>query len=56
MTVATVTNDATGVVIDASSPPAMLKISAESRIKLQLHYLAGRLNGVLLGDGTAFLR
>ena len=52
MTVATVTNDATGVVVDASPSAAPAKINAESRIKLQLHDQGGRLNGVLLDDGT----
>jgi hypothetical protein len=50
--VSTVTNDATGVVVDAGPSATPSKINVESRIKLQLHDTGGRLDGVLLDDGT----
>ncbi len=52
LTVATVTNDTTGAVVDADPSATSSKISVESRIKMQLHDPEGRLNGVLLDDGT----
>jgi hypothetical protein len=52
MTVVTVTNDTTGMVVDAGPPVAPSPMNDESRIKLQLHDPDGHLNGVLLDDGT----
>lgn len=52
MNVVTITNDATGMVVNASPLPAPSKISDESHIKLPLHDMEGHLNGVLLDDGT----
>jgi hypothetical protein len=52
MTVSAVTNDATGLVIDVRPPAPSVRITVESRVKLQLHNPDGHLDGVLLEDGT----
>ena len=46
------TNDATGAVVDTRPPGPPQQLDDESRIKLQLHDPDGHLNGVLLEDGT----
>jgi hypothetical protein len=50
--VVSVTNDATGAVVDVRPPGPPQQLDDESRIKLQLHDPDGHLNGVLLEDGT----
>ena len=52
VTAVAVTNDATGAVIDTSPPEPPRRMNDEGRVKLQLHDRQGRLNGVLLEDGT----
>jgi hypothetical protein len=52
MIVSSVTNNATGVVVDAGPPAPPQRLDDESRVKLQLHDPDGRLNGVLLEDGA----
>jgi len=51
MTVLAVTNQSTGVVVDAGATFAPSQMNDEGRIKLQLHDPDGVLNGVLLDDG-----
>jgi hypothetical protein len=46
------TNDATGAVVDTRPPGPPQQLNDESRIKLQLHSPDGHLNGVLLEDGV----
>lgn len=53
VTALSVTNDATGAVLETTQggkPPQ--RLDDESRVRLQLHDPRGRLNGVLLEDGT----
>ncbi len=52
VTAISVTNDATGAVVDTGphGPPKLL--DDQSRVKLQLHDPRGHLNGVLLEDGA----
>jgi hypothetical protein len=52
VTAITVTNDATGLVVDARPPGPPMQLEDDSRVKLQLHDPDGHLNGVLLEDGT----
>ena len=46
------TNDATGAVVDMRPPGPAQQLDDESRVKLQLHDPDGRLDGVLLEDGA----
>ncbi len=52
VTAVSLTNDATGAVVDTRPPGPPQPLDDESRIKLQLHGPDGRLNGVLLEDGA----
>lgn len=52
VTAVSLTNDATGAVVDARPPGSPQQLNDESRIKLQLHSPDGHLNGVLLEDGV----
>ena len=52
VTAVSLTNDATGAVVDARPPGPPQPLDDESRIKLQLHGPDGRLDGVLLEDGA----
>jgi hypothetical protein len=47
-----VTNDATGAVVEMGPPGPPQMLDDESRVKLQLHDPDGHLNGVLLEDGA----
>jgi hypothetical protein len=52
VTAVSLTNDATGAVVDTRPPGPPQQLDDESRIKLQLHDPDGHLNGVLLEDGA----
>jgi len=52
VTAVSLTNDATGAVVDTRPPGPPQPLDDESRVKLQLHGPDGRLNGVLLEDGA----
>ena len=52
VTAVSLTNDATGAVVDTRPPGPAQQLDDESRIKLQLHDPDGHLNGVLLEDGA----
>jgi len=52
VTAVSLTNDATGAVVDTRPPRPAQQLDDESRIKLQLHDPDGHLNGVLLEDGA----
>ena len=52
VTAVSLTNDATGVLVDTRPPGPPQQLEDESRIKLQLHGPDGHLNGVLLEDGA----
>ena len=52
VTAVSLTNDATGAVVDTRRPGPAKQLDDESRIKLQLHDPDGHLNGVLLEDGA----
>ena len=52
VTAVSLTNDATGAVVDTRPPGPAQQLDDESRVKLQLHDPDGHLNGVLLEDGA----
>jgi hypothetical protein len=52
VTAVSVTNDASGAVVETGSPGPPKQLDDESRVKLQLHDPDGHLNGVLLKDGA----
>ncbi len=52
VTAVSLTNDATGVVVDTRPPGPPQPLDDESRVKLQLYDRNGHLNGVLLEDGA----